>query len=126
MLNLHGLPPLLPPSSVFTRCIRSRESNASQTCALDSHIMLFDSAKFVEPDHHHHLLFFARCIGIKCFSQRCASNSHMLFVSAKFVCLIILVVGCEFLLIALASKILNMSSITKVSACWKLFIQSAS
>jgi hypothetical protein len=50
----------------------------------------------------------------------------MLFVSAKFVCLIILVVECEFLLIALASKFLNMSSITKLIACWKLFIQSAS
>jgi hypothetical protein len=36
------------------------------------------------------------------------------------------VVGCEFLLIAFASRILNMSSITKVIACWKLFIQSAS
>ncbi len=47
------------------------------------------------------------------------------FIFAKFVCLIILLVGCEFLLIAFASKILNMSSITKVIACSKLFIQLA-
>ncbi len=62
-------------------------SNASQTCASDSHIMLFVSAKFVGlhvSDHHHHLPFFATCIRIKCFSQTCASDSHM-FVSAKFV-----------------------------------------
>ncbi len=83
MLNLHGLPPLLPPSSVFARCIRSRESNASQTCASDSHIMLFDSAWSPPPSsvfckvHQNQMLLSNMCIQfshVVCFCKVCLSH----------------------------------------------------
>jgi hypothetical protein len=55
--------------------------------------------------------------------QFAQSFAILAFIFAKFVYFIILLARCEFLLISLASKILNMSNITKLIACSKLFIQ---